>query len=250
MKKIVAILPSLKIESLLDLGAGPGTGLWAAQEVFSDLSTATLIEKESGLISLGKSFQTQVKTTWLERNLEKELLFETHDLILMSYALNELSEQTVKSLLENIWKSTNKVFVLIEPGTPHGFQRILRAREWLLSLGGFILAPCPHQNTCPIKNPDWCHFAERIERSSLHRKMKNAELNYEDEKFSYVVFTKEKFHIQGERLIRRPQKRSGHVQITTCSANGIENKIISRRQKENYLKIKKEEWGSLINFHV
>lgn len=79
--------------------------------------------------------------------------------------------------------------VVVEPGTPRGFQQILEARTQALASGAAILAPCPHDATCPMQGSDWCHFAARVERSRTQRQLKGGELGWEDEKFSYVVIT-------------------------------------------------------------
>lgn len=234
------------VKSILDVGAGPGTGVLAAQEIF-DLERATLVEKEKGLIALGKTMPIKINSTWLEKDLESASEFEKHDLVLMSYSLGELKDW--EKVVKNLWNSTDKFLIIIEPGTPVGFQRILRARQILIDCGGFVIAPCPHQGKCPLGEGDWCHFAQRVERSSAHRKAKDAELNYEDEKYSYVIFSKEKRESSGSRVIRRPEKFSGYVKLVLCSDNGIENKIISRKQKEVYRAARKANWGSLFNLN-
>jgi ribosomal protein RSM22 (predicted rRNA methylase) len=250
-KGIRELMTGLNIESLLDVGAGPGTGMWAASEIFPRLKRATLIEKDTGLIELGKSLPTpsNLYLQWQEKDLEKGFIFEPHDLVLLSYSLGELSEKVWETLLEKLLKATQKAIVVIEPGTPLGFSRILKVRKILISLNGHLIAPCPHRDVCPLASSDWCHFSERLERSSSHRKIKKGELGYEDEKFSYVVFSKQKLEITGSRLIRRPQKLSKQVRVTLCTKSGIENKVISKGEKEIYHKARKADWGSLLNLN-
>lgn len=38
--------PDLNVRSLLDLGAGPGTVMWAASQCFPELESVTLLEKD------------------------------------------------------------------------------------------------------------------------------------------------------------------------------------------------------------
>src|SRR6476620_9823794 len=52
--EIDARAPQAEITSLLDLGAGPGTALFAAAEEFPSLRQATLIEADAEWLALGK----------------------------------------------------------------------------------------------------------------------------------------------------------------------------------------------------
>ena len=90
---------------------------------------------------------------------------------------------------------------------------------------------------------DWCHFAQRFERSSEHRHLKGGMLGYEDEKFSYVVAARNNFAPTKERIVRHPRKHGGHVQLLLCTPHGLENRTVSKSQKENYRKARKVEWG-------
>ena len=94
--------------------------------------------------------------------------------------------------------------MIVEPGTPAGYERILAARARLIELGRVIVAPCPHQAACPMPpGKDWCHFGARVNRSALHRRVKDADLSYEDEKFSYVVAVRPEIVASGARPAAR-----------------------------------------------
>ena len=54
LNQVMECLPNWSPQTLLDVGAGPGTALWAALSVYPDLNAATLIEREEGMIRLGK----------------------------------------------------------------------------------------------------------------------------------------------------------------------------------------------------
>jgi ribosomal protein RSM22 (predicted rRNA methylase) len=93
---------------------------------------------------------------------------------------------------------------------------------------------------------DWCHFAQRVERTSQHRQLKGGELGYEDEKFSYFVAGKSDSPLSGSRIVRHPLKHSGHVQLMLCTAEGqIANRTVTRSSKEAYRRARKAEWGDL-----
>lgn len=239
---------TVSIKSLLDLGAGPGTAMWACRDYFP-LEKITLIEKDRELAAMGKRLSSYCelgqKADWKEADLEKIPSLPPHDLVLLSYSLGELSSHVHHDLIKKCWEAAQEWLIIIEPGTPAGFERLRTLRNQLISLGAHMIAPCPHALTCPMAGKDWCHFAERVERSSLHRRIKEGTLSYEDEKFSYLVFSKNaKTHNQ-ERILRYPQIKPGHVVLTLCSTDGVKEKTVSKRTPEDYKKARKADWGSL-----
>ena len=90
---------------------------------------------------------------------------------------------------------------------------------------------------------DWCHFSVRLERTAEHRLIKEGALGYEDEKYSYVVASREPGEHYQARILRHPQKHSGHIEFTLCTQEGLKNETVSRRMGDRYKKSKKCEWG-------
>jgi len=222
------------ITSLLDLGAGPGTGWWAAHSIWGEIA-ATCVERESTFIELGKKLGCPA---YVLGDIERITSYKPHDLALFGYSYGELIDFN----LEPVWEAA-KCVVIVEPGTPRGFQNMLKAREQLIKLGGHVLAPCPHSKPCP--HPKWCHFSVRVERSQLHRQAKQASLPYEDEKYSYVIVTKEPLNSHTPRILSTPEKRTGHVNLELCTVDGIEKRTVSKRNKDLYKQARKAKWGDL-----
>jgi ribosomal protein RSM22 (predicted rRNA methylase) len=96
---------------------------------------------------------------------------------------------------------------------------------------------------------DWCHFSQRMERTSLHRQLKGGELGHEDEKFSYLIAAKADAVSADAapipaRIVRHPGKHSGHVQLSLCTPQGgIETRTVTRSSKSIYKLARKAEWG-------
>ncbi len=166
--------------------------------------------------------------------------YEPHDWILMSYSLGEINPNGIEPLLNTCWKQANKGMILIEPGTPRGYHTLMRARNLLILLGGSIQAPCPHSRSCPLRAGDWCHFSTRA--THLHRLAKHATLPYEDEKFSYLILSKEATP-HSNRIIRSPLHRSGHTLLPLCTPDGLETVTVPRSDKEHYKTARKAKWG-------
>lgn len=238
-----------EIASLLDLGAGPGTASWAAAELFS-LNSITLLEKDSQLIELGKRLAQSSEhaalrdASWIRNNVTELNLEASHDLVILSYVVGELSEEEYTQALQAGWRAAKKCMIIIEPGTPRGYELILKARSFFLESNGYLLAPCPHANRCPmLATPHWCHFKVRVERSSEHRKTKEASLGYEDEKYSYMAATKEPMPLPSARIVGHPQVHSGHLSLTLCTDDSIKERTYSKKQGDLYRLAKKAEWG-------
>lgn len=251
IKRVLNEIPNNNcVKSLLDLGAGPGTAMWAASEVLPAIERIDLIEKDRALAAIGKRLATHNThavvqgASWHDGDLERLTSLPASDLIVLSYTVGELAPSAIQPLLDACWQACGEYLVVIEPGTPAGFERIRAIRSHLIGLGAHMVAPCPHTLPCPMSGSDWCHFSERVERSVLHRRLKGGSLGYEDEKYSYVVVSKSACALPPARILRHPQKRSGHVLLRLCTAhNGLQDAIVSKRTPEAYREARKAEWG-------
>ena len=237
------------IRTFMDLGAGPGTGMWAACEIFPEIERVTLIEKDVSLMRMGKQLatssgiQAMQSAVWKEGDLECMEDFPDHDLVMLSYSIGELKPERMLSLIDLCWKAC-KTLIIVEPGTPIGFERIRLIRHHLLQKeNAYLIAPCPHQGICPMSEGDWCHFSARIERTSLHRKVKGGTLGYEDEKFSYLVASKTEALIPSSRVLREPTRHSGHLSLKLCTPDGVKTPTLSKKHGEDYKVARKLEWG-------
>jgi ribosomal protein RSM22 (predicted rRNA methylase) len=252
LKMICEQMPQLRVSSLLDLGAGPGTTAWAAAEIFPELQRVTQLEDDAEMIDLGKSLTKHSENrvlksaVWQRADFRTITEFPAHDLVMCAYALNEIDEAGARRVLRAAWQSAEKVLVLVEPGTMAGFSLIRKLRDELISMSAHLVAPCPQANACPMQEPDWCHFAQRFERSALHRRLKNAALSYEDEKFSYLVAAKPSAGAAQPvtaRVLRHPQIQSGFIQLQLCTRNGLSKIAVRRKDKEAWKRARKTDWG-------
>ena len=244
---VSAVLSHLPIapSSWLDLGAGPGTASWAASSLFPSSTSFALIEKSPHAIAMGKQLAVGHplldKAAWISASLPIDL--PAADAAILSYSLGELDRPS--AMIERWWRSSILLLIVVEPGTPRGFSVIRNAREQILSLGGSLISPCPHSCRCPLKENDWCHFSVRIARSRLHRYLKGGSLGHEDEKYSYLIASKSLIAAPSHsRILRQPQKNSGHVRLSLCKANGAAEEItVTRSNKKDYRKARDASWG-------
>ncbi len=172
---------------------------------------ALLLEASPAIRALGEQLSAPAgvaKVIWRDTDLRRELPDgDGCDLVTLAYVLDELAPAERVRLVDRLWARTGGVFLIVEPGTPKGWERILAARTRLLAAGAHIVAPCPHAAACPLAKPDWCHFAARVARSRIHRQAKNAEVPWEDEKFIYLAASRTAPVHAGARIIAPPRSR-------------------------------------------
>jgi ribosomal protein RSM22 (predicted rRNA methylase) len=243
--------PDFAPRTLLDVGAGPGTVLWAAREAFGSLRSAALVEASPPALAVGsKLWETGPEDAglgveWIEADLLTGLASrEAADLVSLAYVLDELPPAAIPRLVADLWRLTSGVLVIVEPGTTGGWRRILAARDQLLAAGGVILAPCPHAGPCPLAAPDWCHFAQRVERSRTHRLTKGGTVPYEDEKYIYLAVARAPADPPEARVLAPPRGGSGKVQLKLCTADAaLEQRLVTRREGDAFRKARRLEWG-------
>src|SRR6266567_4882638 len=245
------IRPDFAPASLLDVGAGPGTATWAAAEAFPSLTNFSLLDANSALralaLDLGRDSTRLSKMTYGHGEAQAVLAdSEAADLVIASYMIGEISDAERKALAELMWAKTRDTLLIVEPGTPAGYGRIIALRRQLIAAGANATAPCPHNSECPLEAPDWCHFTQRLPRSRAHKQLKSAELPYEDEKFSYVALTRTPAARHPARVLAQPVVTKVAVTARLCTDQGISNAIAARREKAAYQRFKKIDWGDAI----
>lgn len=242
--------------TLLDLGAGTGAASLAALQHFSSLQSLVLVEQDIEALSFAQNqlspFIPTHQIAFEAMNLHHYRFEKTADLVILSYVLNELSLPDQHNIFQQLLNTANPNLLILMPGTPLCFQQLLNLRQQAIEAGWFIIAPCPHHQKCPmaVTPNDWCHFKVRLPRSSAHRISKQATLNFEDEKFCYLLISKTPNARQGGRIVKNPLHRSGHSVFDVCEAGDIKRHIISRKDKGAYKLASKLNWGDKFYFEA
>jgi ribosomal protein RSM22 (predicted rRNA methylase) len=243
--------PDFAPQSLLDVGAGPGTATWAASEAFASLKAFTLLDANAALRDLATELvisQPRLETLRYHSGDARKALADAPeaDLVVASYVVNELSESERAALAETMWAKTRDKLLVVEPGTPAGYAHIISLRDRLIARGAHVIAPCPHDAACPLIAPDWCHFTQRLQRSRTHKHLKGADLPYEDEKFSYVVLSRTPPSKRPTRVLAQPLVTKIAVTAKICAPDGVKTANIPHRDKTAYKRAKKWSWGDAI----
>ncbi len=243
----------------LDVGGGTGAAGWAVADAWpaeagdrerGEGHTTTVLDWAQPALTLGAALAASAShpalrgARWQRQGLGAGLVLPAADLVTVSYLLGELADADRESVLAAA-AGTARAVVVVEPGTPAGYRRVIAARDQLIGAGLTVLAPCPHDGRCPVTGDDWCHFAARVSRSALHRQVKGGSLGHEDEKFSYVAAMRQPpAPPAAARIVRHPQIRKGQVLLDLCGRDdGLRRVTVSKRQAGVYRAARDARWG-------
>ncbi|KAG0206529.1 37S ribosomal protein S22 [Mortierella sp. GBA30] len=270
-------VPALNPRSFLDFGTGPGTAIWAANDVWGtplsftgvDASMAMLETAEEILDSMS-SKGAPIQNVTFKPFMSHGSQAAKYDVVMSAFALSELTTPALRqSTLEHLWDATNDILILIDRGTPSGFKLLAEAREQILGLDAdriktkpkydaygvqlpeekppmrdpaHVLAPCPHDKVCPMfaalaRDSQWCHFSQKVQRPDFLRKTKHSKENYEDAKYTYVILRKGARPLFVASSPVISEKPQEQLQLTDLTAKGISDNDSSIVQKKKFKKL-------------
>ncbi|MFO7166594.1 MAG: small ribosomal subunit Rsm22 family protein [Chloroflexota bacterium] len=260
MAAAAARIPSWAPETLLDLGSGPGTALWAAVDQWPSLRRCEAWEREPAFIAVGRSLAAGSESgavrgsEWRRVNLTAQLAgsrFKSaprtrYDLVVLGHVLNELDPDVRPAVVAAAWELTAGLLLIVEPGTPAAFEVVRAARNLLLEAGAHTIAPCAHDAPCPLEN-DWCHFPQRIWRPEFQRRARGALSPWEESKYSYAAMARfaAARPIWG-RVIREPMSNKAYAEAFISAREGIVRHRALKRHRDAYRRVQDLAWGEAL----
>ena len=245
--RLMEVAPDLVPASLLDVGAGTGAASWAAVTAWPQIGSLTMLDHNAALRTLARGLAEAGPPALANAEMlggDLGLVEAKAEMIVASYVLAELTEDSAAAVAAELWRWTDKALVLIEPGTPQGFARIRAARAALIAAGAHVAAPCTHDMACPMPEGDWCHFSQRLPRSRDHMQMKDASVPFEDERYAYVAVLRESV-ATGARILAPPLETKPGLTFKLCDETGLRAQFVAARDKAEYRRVKKRAWGGL-----
>lgn len=147
-------------EKLVDLESE--TAQTRAHRRLQPLQEVTAVEPSPGMMEIGTMvLHDDVPNVAWKRYLLPEDESIQHDLVVAAYSLSEVAESANrKRLVQQLWKMTKGVLVLVEFSNLHNFNLLMEARDTVLEekdVGLWdwqptIIAPCPHEHRCPLRH--------------------------------------------------------------------------------------------------
>ena len=238
---------------LTDVGAGAGSASWAAVQTWPGLEHVAQADASAPFLDLARRLQAAGPAALqgaqaLRGDIRSGVELPAADLVTASYVLAEIAAAAQAALVERLWSACEGVLILVEPGTPAGFERLRIARIQLIAAGAVILAPCPHDGVCPMQAPDWCHFVQRLPRSRDHRLAKAASLAFEDEKFAYLAAARPGLldTARPARVLAAPRMGKAGLALKLCGPAGVDLRTVARRDKPAFAAARRLGWGDSV----
>jgi ribosomal protein RSM22 (predicted rRNA methylase) len=241
--------PDVSPSDVLDVGSGAGSATWAATSRWPGIASVTMLDNDPRFLRLAEELSTKaLPATTRARYLLGDVgaALSQADLVIASYVIAERPVAEAAQLAKSLWSATKSMLLIVEPGTPSGFERLLAMRKALLSSGAHIAAPCTHTKACPMQGGDWCHFTVRLQRSRLHRHAKSAEVPWEDEPFAYLAAVRDAPIAARGRILRPPRINKIEASFALCTHEGLQNLSVPKRNKDLFKRLRKLDWGDII----
>lgn len=236
-------------QSVLDIGSGPGTALWALHTLLPQITHRTAVERDPHFIGLAQHLCQPLAgdTLFIQQDITHTHTWNTHDVVIIGHVLNELSAAQRTRVITAAWHAARHLLVIIEPGTSAFFAIIQHARQQLIELGAHVVAPCTHHATCPMGTPDWCHVGQKIARPDFQRQARAVQVGWEEAKVSFVAVTPHpRQHATSSlRIIHDPIVHKGSIELPTCGRHGLVSMSIAKRDKSAYAKARRLGWGDM-----
>lgn len=243
--------------SVLDWGCGTGI---AAREYLDGFGTSAV----SGLALWDRSALAREFAARAARERFPQLAVETSAaaqpaVLLLSHVLTELAEPDLAELLTLVGQAACVLWV--EPGTHDASRRLIAIRERLL--GSFrVVAPCTHQARCGLltaaNERHWCHhFADpptsAFTDAHWARFSALTGIDLRSLPLSYLVLDRRTAPPLPEdtvRLIGRPRVYKGHALVFGCTAGGVAEKRLNKRnQPEAFRRARKDRLDTLFRWN-
>jgi ribosomal protein RSM22 (predicted rRNA methylase) len=249
LNALTELRPDFAPTTLLDVGAGPATASFAAAEAFASLTSFAALDANPALRTLALALaedSDRLGGLTYRLGAARTLVVgaDPADLVVASYMIGELTDAERATLVDALWAKATDTLLIVEPGTPAGYARIIAARTQLIAAGAHVAAPCPHDRSCPLMEPDWCHFVQRLARSRAHKQVKDVDVPFEDEKFIYLALTRAPVARPVARVLAPPDITKVAATAKLCCADGTLQVVsIPRRDKPAFAAARRWSWG-------
>lgn len=221
---------------LIDWGCGTGIAGRIVAE-WSGIRSAEVFDQSATAMQFAMQTLGSAGVDVRRRNASDSIPPGT--LLVLSHVVGELSDVELARLAE--WAGGADELLWLEPGSREISRRLGSIRAELQRAGHRFIAPCTHQNPCPMFAPEnerhWCHFfappPTEVFQSAFWREVsRQVEIDLRSLPYSYLASTRLAVPAPptgAERLIGHPRERKAHCQMLCCGPDGLHERPLQKR---------------------
>ena len=235
-----------EIDSLIELGCGPGTFLWSFLFYLYSVAPEQL-QKIKHICGVDTSpIYLQIAEQLFEKLLEEKAFAHIdaefvcgrwEDYVTKHHCqLSIFGNSLVESSFDlNTFDLQFLNLLIIEPGTLKHFQRLRTLRDNLRSHGWHIHFPCTGGDKCPMSDDNWCHFHVNRFLLPFVQKMSSAG-NRRNHRHNFCAFLFSRLDNQlnqdSWRILSRPRKVKRSVMRYICNGDRMFEAVLSRKARD------------------
>jgi|GEM_PF-2533361 len=216
------VLSFEQIHKIVDFGSGPSTARLAFEAFWGAEANIkwTNIDSSKTALKYGRRLEEhwKIKSEFITANSIPPSESE-HELLLLSFSNCEGLSLDKALDYKNI--------LILEPGQQSFSKKLINFRSKALDLGFEVLAPCTHQDLCPMRDgqKNWCHDTAP---KPLH--LNKFELPFSKNRlnFSYLLLSKTssdqktKLKTRNARIVGDLRKEKGKTKVAICRGESPE----------------------------
>jgi ribosomal protein RSM22 (predicted rRNA methylase) len=228
---------------VLDLGAGPGPGTFAALDrsaAAGARGAAVVADRAVNALAAVRQLATarpDADLTTVQWQVGDPIPQGPFDTILVGHLLNEVPggatarAALVGTLLDRLARGGS--VVLLEPALRETSRALLEVRDQLVASGVAVRAPCLYRAGCPAleRDSDWCHAERPLDAPPLVARLaQRARVNRDRIKMTYLILAarESKWADPPEvppeariyRIVSEPLRQKGRMRYMGCGPSG------------------------------
>lgn len=256
LKELSAKSQVPKTPSILDWGCGTGIAARTFLSHFKDEISPTHVYFYDRSAKASRFAMQKTASEYPNIKVQAWDTSASPTILLLSHVLNEVDEKTLGEIKQLISKAALTIWV--EPGTHAISHKLIALREEFRAIKQ-ILAPCPHQNRCPMTGTEnahhWCHnFAEPPSEvfhsafwGSFSRGLK---IDLRSLATSFLILSEQKIPltVEGDRILGRAKRLKAHLEFILCTQDGKieETRFQKRTDAKKFKELSDTEFYSVI----
>ena len=166
------------------------------------------------------------------------------DLVVVGYALTEIADAVLPTLIDALWALTSGALAIVEPGTPRDYARLMAVRERLVAQARRRPGALPARGALSRwPRPTGVISPCALPRSRDHKLLK-APTRPSRTRNSPISSSRAGRTFGARRAcIAPPRAGKAGISLKLCTDKGICDLFIPKRDKPRYERFCKKDWG-------